>query len=501
MRRREPPADVREAGGKNVLTRKQGIVLATTFVAGVVVAGTGLEAVRQADAQQSAPAVASQVGQGADPATPISLSQAFRRAADRALPGVVHVQVEGTVAAQDPFRGPVEQRTAGSGSGFVIRPDGYILTNNHVVAGADRITVVTQQREEYAAKVVGRDPNTDLAVIKIAAEDLPVAELGNSDAAAVGDWVVALGYPLQLGVTATAGIVSAKGRALNIIERTEEAPAPLEHFIQTDAAINPGNSGGPLVNLDGQVVGVNSAIKSQTGFYSGYGFAIPANLAKRVSDDLIAYGRVRRPMIGVQVGDVDPVDVDVYHLPRAAGAEVVQVTEGSPAARAGIKLGDVITAVDGQPMEWSGDLTERLALLSPGARVRMSLIRYGEKRQVEVQLGEFAAPRLAAAPAPERPATGSARLGFAAVQLTPDLAGRLRLSVDHGVAITGIAPGSPADGRLATGMVVETLNGQRIQSVQDLERVAAKIRPGSPVSLIVTDPAGERRIVNYRALA
>ena len=473
---------------------------AAAFVAGVAVAGTGIEAVRQARAEEQQPAAVSQpLGRGADPGTPASLSQAFRGAADRALPAVVHVQVEGMVEAQNPFGGPMEQRMAGSGSGFVIRPDGYILTNNHVVAAADRITVVTQQREEFDATVVGRDPNTDLAVIRINARDLPVATLGDSDAAGVGDWVVALGYPLQLGVTATAGIVSAKGRALNIIERTEEAPAPLEHFIQTDAAINPGNSGGPLVDLDGRVIGVNSAIKSATGFYSGYGFAVPADLARRVADDLIAYGHVRRPMIGVQVSDVDPVDVDVYKLPRAAGAEVVQVTAGSPAARAGIRLGDVVTAVAGRAIEWSSDLTERLALLSPGSRVRLDLIRYGERRQVEVQLGEFAAPKLAKAAAPDEPAGGSARLGFAAIQLTPALAERYHLPADHGVAITSVAPGSPADGRLASGMVVESLNGQPIQDVKDLERVAARLRPGSPVSLIVKDPQGERRIVNYRA--
>ncbi|NJD10412.1 MAG: PDZ domain-containing protein [Gemmatimonadetes bacterium] len=481
-----------------MLTRGQGIVVAAAFVAGVAVAGTGMEAVRQARAQEQRP-VPSQRDRVAGPAAPASLSQAFRRAADQALPGVVHVKVEGTARGESMFGAPIQQRMAGSGSGCVIRPDGYILTNNHVVAQAERITVVTQQRQEYDAEVVGRDPNTDLAVIRIAAHDLPVATLGDSDAAGVGDWVVALGYPLQLGVTATAGIVSAKGRALNIIERTNEAPAPLEHFIQTDAAINPGNSGGPLVDLDGQVIGVNSAIKSQTGFYSGYGFAIPANLAKRVADDLIAYGHVRRPMIGVQVGDVDPVDVDVYRLPRAAGAEVVQVSAGSPADRAGIRLGDVVTGVNGRPIEWSGDLTERLALMSPGTRVRLDLIRYGEPRQVEVQLGEFDAPKLARAEAPDAPADGTARLGFAAVQLTPTLARRYQLPADHGVAISGVAPGSPADGQLATGMVVESLNGQRIEAVQDLEKAAARLRPGAAVSLIVKDPNGDRRIVNYRA--
>jgi serine protease Do len=255
------------------------------------------------------------------------------------------------------------------------------------------------------------------------------------------------------------------------------------------------------VDLEGRVVGVNSAIASQTGFYSGYGFAVPANLARRVASDLIEHGHARRPMIGVQVSDVEPVDVDVYRLPRAAGAEVVQVTPGSPAAEAGLRLGDVVVAVNGEAVQWSADLTERLALLQPGSRARLDVIRYGERRQVTVELGEFATPRLAVSAPRREPATSSARLGFAVRQLNPSLAERLSAAAGQGVAITGIAAGSPAEGRLVTGMVVEQLNGQRIQDVSDLEQAAAGLRPGAAVSLIVIDPTGERRIVNYRARA
>ncbi|HSJ14240.1 MAG TPA: trypsin-like peptidase domain-containing protein [Longimicrobiales bacterium] len=478
------------------------VAAGAAIVAGGAVAAVGLDTVRGAQALQQVPATPV-VNRGST-AAPDALSQAFRHAAGRALPGVVHVQVEGrSRSGQDPFgRRVTPQPVRGAGSGFVIRPDGHILTNNHVVEGATRVTVVTQAREEYEARVVGRDPNTDLAVLRIDARGLPVVALGDSDAAGVGDWVVALGYPLQLGVTATAGIVSAKGRAINIIDRSEEAPAPLEYFIQTDAAINPGNSGGPLVDLEGRVVGVNSAIKSQTGFYNGYGFAIPVNLARRVADDLIAYGHVRRPRLGLQLAEVDPVDVEIYSLPRAAGAEVVFVEDGAPAARAGVRLGDVIIAVNGDALDSSADLTERIALLDPGSRVNLEIIRYGKPVRIAVELGEFPAARVENAAPNARADERDARLGFGALNLTPQIARQLRIQAREGVVIRGVARGSAAErAGLGDGLVVESINGTKVNSVQDLERAASGLRPGSPVSLIIVEGDGSRRIVNYRVRA
>ena len=478
------------------------VAAGSAIVAGGVAATVGVDTVQQVQALQQAPA-ATVMSRG-QVAAPGALSQAFRDAADRALPGVVHVQVEGTPRElRDAFgRRVMPPAQRGAGSGFVIRPDGYILTNNHVIASASRVTVVTQAREEYDATVVGRDPNTDLAVLRIDARSLPVVALGDSDAARVGDWVVALGYPLQLGVTATAGIVSAKGRAIGIIDPSEEAPAPLEYFIQTDAAINPGNSGGPLVDLEGRVVGVNSAIKSQTGFYNGYGFAIPANLARRVADDLIEYGHVRRPRLGLQLGEVDPVDVEIYGLPRAAGAEVVFIEEGAPAARAGLRLGDVITAVNGQPLESSGELTERIALLEPDSRVTLDLIRYGKAQRVTVALGEFPAQRVTTAPPARATEQRAGRLGFGAAQLTPQIARQLRLQARDGVVISGVARGSAAErAGLVEGLVIESVNGTPVQSVADLERAATALRSGGAVSLIVVEGDGSRRIVNYRVRA
>src|SRR5690606_14965002 len=216
----------------------------------------------------------------------------------------------------------------GSGSGFIISRDGYVLTNNHVVESANRVTVTLTDNREFEAEVVGRDPNTDVAVLKIDAQDLPAVRLGDSDGLEVGDWVLALGYPMSLGETVTAGIVSAKGRSIGIMQKNDGASAPLEHFIQTDAAINPGNSGGPLINLSGEVVGINSAIAAATGSYSGYGFAVPIQLAKRVADDLIRYGAVHRPRLGVMIGDVTPADVEVFRLPGSSGAVVKSEPEG-----------------------------------------------------------------------------------------------------------------------------------------------------------------------------
>ncbi|MFW6202203.1 MAG: trypsin-like peptidase domain-containing protein, partial [Gemmatimonadota bacterium] len=454
---------------------------------------------------------------------PAELSRIFRRAARQTQPAVVHVEVEGVrrggrVRVPEPFEGtpwedffrrferePRERPRTGSGSGLIFRPDGYILTNDHVVADAERVTVVLQDRREFSAEVVGRDPNTDVAVLEVEAEDLPVAELGDSDGIAVGDWVVALGYPLHLGSTATAGIVSAKGKAIGILSRNEEASAPLEHFIQTDAAINPGNSGGPLVGLDGRVIGMNTAIASPTGYYSGYGFAAPIGLVRRVADDLIRHGAVHRPKLGVAVQDVNPADAEVYRLDRPYGAEVVRVEQGGPAERAGLRLGDVIVAADGDPIESSGDLTARLARMQPGDEVALDVVRYGDRVRLTVELDAFeptVATRRGAGDAEDGDAS---LLGFQATALTPTLARRLGIEPDDGgarrgsVVIARVHAGSPAArAGLAPGMLIERLDGRAIDDVDSFERAVSGIGPGDVVSLVVRLPDGTRTIVNYR---
>jgi serine protease Do len=310
---------------------------------------------------------------------------------------------------------------------------------------------------------------------------------------------VALGYPLQLGSTATAGIVSAKGRRLGIIGRSDEAQAPLEHFIQTDAAINPGNSGGPLVDLEGRAIAMNSAIASPTGYYSGYGFAVPIDLVRRVADDLIQHGEVRRPKLGVAIADVTPADAEVYRLEKPAGAAVSQVERGSPAEKAGVQLGDVIVGVDGKAVAASGDLMELLARSDPNRAVTLDVVRYGKKLQLAVKLGSFEPAVKAARTTEGAREDGLSLLGFSAAELTPQLARRLDLKDASGVVVVRIEEsGGAAQAGLAPGMVIERLNGKAIGKLADLSAAAAEVRPGRAVSLIVRLPDGRQSIINYR---
>jgi serine protease Do len=479
-------------------------------------AGVGATATAIQTFQEPLPYVEAQTALAPEVTGADGLAQAFRTASRTALAGVVHVQVEAAprqanqqlpfqgrpfegTPFEDFFRGPPSPAPGprvGSGSGFIISSDGYVLTNNHVVENATRVTVTMTDRRQFDATVVGRDPNTDVAVLKVEARDLPTVRIGDSDGIEVGDWVLALGYPLSLGETVTAGIVSAKGKNIGIMQRNQDAAAPLEHFIQTDAAINPGNSGGPLVNLRGEAVGINTAIASPTGTYSGYGFAVPIRLAKRVADDLIRYGTVNRPRLAVQIKEIEPADVEVFRLPDANGAVVVGVQEG-PARDAGVQLGDVIVAVDGEPIRDSGDLLERIALRQPGERVALDVVRYGERLRLTVTLGSFenSAPARPAAAAPDRESVG--QLGFAAAELTPDLARQLRIEAAGGLVITQIDPAGPAP-RSLMGMRIERINGQEIRTLDELRAAARSLSSGSAVSVIGRTPEGEQTIVNYK---
>ncbi|HEU0301400.1 MAG TPA: trypsin-like peptidase domain-containing protein [Longimicrobium sp.] len=493
------------------------LVLPGVLVAGTAGAMTLADVVRDPlpdlDAQSTAPAAAV--------ASANNLSGAFRAASSAALPGVVHVRVSQDargVASQVPpefrgtpwedmFRGQGGGARAGSGSGFILTPDGYILTNNHVVEDADRVTVVLSDKREFEARVVGRDPNTDIAVVKIDARNLPVVPLGDADALEVGDWVLALGYPLDLGQTTTAGIVSAKGRSIGIFQRSG-ADAPLEHFIQTDAAINPGNSGGPLVDLQGRVVGINSAIASPTGFYSGYGFAVPINLARRVAEDLMRDGRVHRPMIGVEIRDATSADAEVFRLPSPDGA-VVNTEPRGPAAQAGLRMGDVIVSIDGDRVRDSGELMESVMRKHPGDRVTLEVIRYGDRRRVQLALTEYQPDSRRAANdgrggagarrAEPVAAAEPGRLGFRAQAVTPDIAQELQMERAEGVVVTEVDGGGPAARAMARGMVVRRVNGREVRSLEDLRAAADAVRPGQAVSVQVRLPDGRETIINYRA--
>jgi serine protease Do len=452
------------------------------------------------------------------------LSEAFVAISESVTPSVVNIRTERTARRGGRAHPPVPEawrrffdipegggempaipQEAG-GTGFLISADGHIMTNNHVVEGADKITVILRDRREYPAQVVGLDPTTDIAVIRIEGSGFPSVRMGNPEATRVGEWVLAVGNPLGLDFTVTAGIVSAKGRPLPIIRETlqrqgqETAQLAIESFIQTDAAINPGNSGGPLVNLRGEVIGVNSAIASSSGFSEGYGFAIPIDLANRVGEDLIRYGRVRRPILGVQINEVTVEDAEVFQLPDVAGAVVQSFSsDASPARQAGLRQGDVIVAVNGQRVAQVNELQRRIASQRPGDRVTLDVIRYGERRQVEVRLAEAEAAPVAVAPQPAAEPTTSGRLGIRVAPLSPERARELGYAQAGGVVVEEVAPFGPVGRRgYRPGWKVLELDRQEIRDVQQFERLIRAKPAGSVVSLTLESPDGQRQLLNIR---
>jgi len=348
-----------------------------------------------ANSYRTNPVEARQVNYGGGPA-----SFDFVKAADRAMPAVVHIkasesrqsakQRQQTEQENNPFRfffgddfySQSPQQRSGSGSGVIYTEDGYILTNNHVIEFADEYIVALHDGREFKARLVGRDPNTDMAVIKIDQKNLPAIELGNSDDVKVGEWAVAVGNPFDLASTVTAGIISAKGRDINIIK----GGSSLEAFIQTDAAVNPGNSGGALTDLDGRLIGINSAIATPTGTFAGYAFAIPVNLAKRVADDLIKYGEYRRPYLGVDIAPLDQKiaeELDITYIP---GVVVMGAYEEGSAAKAGIQQKDVITRINGKNVTSVAELRELIGRSKIGETVNVTLVRNGKEKELNVKL-------------------------------------------------------------------------------------------------------------------
>jgi serine protease Do len=442
-----------------------------------------------------------------------ALSATFREAAQRALPAVVYVAVERDEAPRVPdlrvpedfwwfFETPEEPSElppqVGTGTGFIYDASGLVLTSGHVVEGASAVRVTLRDGRELDADVKGVDPSTDVAVLALRGEEgpFPTIELGRSDALQVGDWVLALGNPLGLDFTVTAGIVSAKGRQL------AGDGTQLEAFIQTDAAINPGNSGGPLIDLAGRAIGINAAIYGGER-YVGYGFAVPIDLARRVADDLVQLGRVRRPRLGIRVSDVTAVDAEAYGLDRVEGAEVNAVESGSPGARAGLRAGDVIVQVDEEPIADATALTTLLAQLRPGDTVRLSVVRGAERLSIVATLGEFEpATEEARLPAQPEEASTERILGFQVEPFTPQLARRFELpEMEVGaVLITEVAPYSAAArAGVRVGQRVLLLEGVTIRRVQDVERIAGGLHAGEAVSLRVLDPEVGETVINFRA--
>jgi len=401
-----------------------------------------------------------------------------------------------------------------SGSGFIVSKDGYILTNNHVVDESNQVTVRLLDRREFKAKVVGTDPNTDLAVLKIEASNLTPAPLGSSTAARVGEWVLAVGNPLgdNLTFTVTSGIISAKGRTLALPGQSDRS---IQDFIQTDAAINPGNSGGPLVSVRGEVIGVNSAIASQTGFYSGYGFAIPIDLAHKVMDQIITDGRVHRAALGISVQNATPNDAEYVGLPDIRGVLVQDFTESSPARKAGIEAGDIIISVDGKPVEYVGQLQQQVGFRKPGEKVKVEVARKGGVRKTyEVALQEVAAPREVAARSEngkddaagdEPAATSIDLLGLTVQPLDQESVSQFDLAADQrGLLVTGVAPGGPAYGEVATPDnggpdIILDVEGKAVKTPADLRQAIKSYKRGDIVSMrIYNTQAKARRIERIR---
>src|SRR5437867_2518231 len=458
----------------------------------------------------------------------VDLGDAFASVAEHVKPAVVFIKSERRERVSNrrvpsfddffnaPRRPQVEQ---GSGSGFIVSQDGYILTNNHVVQGADRVTVRLLDNREFTAKTIGTDPNTDIAVIKIQTTGLPTVRLGDADSTKIGNWVLAIGNPLgeNFTFTVTAGIVSAKGRGLQGLNQSRYA---IQDFIQTDAAINPGHSGGPLVNVRGEVIGINSAIASPTGYYDGYGFAIPINLARTVMTQLISTGHVERAVIGVSIRPITPEDAEDVKLSEIRGVVVNEFTppDDSPAKRAGVLEGDIIVSVDGQSIESVPQLQQRVGFKKPGDVVQVTVVRKGGVRKtlpVKLTAAPTSQPEEVSSNdegASSRDAAPMERaLGISVEPLSqenvrdPDL--RQVMRSGGGLIVSQVSPDGPAYQRLSDASqgypdVILKVNGVATGSRAELRRALAGVKKGDIVTLMVlssTPDGWQQRVVRLRA--
>jgi serine protease Do len=375
------------------------------------------------------------------------------------------------------FRGrpPVPRDRAGMGSGFILTSDGYIVTNNHVVESARQVIVRLPDRKEFDAEVVGADPRSDLAVLKIDANRLPTLELASGNDIKVGQWVLAIGSPFSLDFSVTAGIVSALGRSLPTETGDNYVP-----FIQTDVAINPGNSGGPLFNLDGEVIGVNSQIFTRSGGSIGLSFAIPVSVVRNVVSQIQEKGAVERGWLGVSIQDVDRNLADSFGLDRPRGALIAQVGRDSPAERAGLQSGDVIVTFDGEPIETSADLPHVVGLIAPGRQVKALVVRDGDEQRVTVEVGTLAADQVARV---DSGVSTDGSLQLLGMRVAEAEAGALAdLGLSGGILIEAVESDSPADkAGVRAGDVLTRLGSRPISRVSDLTAVADGLTPGSSV--------------------
>jgi serine protease Do len=466
--------------------------------------------------------ITSPLSQWAPPPTATTgpeVADAFAAVASRITPAVVRIETERLPTER---RGrlipkPLQDLIPGDssaaapemsgGSGFLVSANGYILTNNHVIEGADFITVTLYDKRSLPAEVIGLDATTDVALIKIDASNLPHVPLGDSDKSRVGEWVLAIGNPgfdasSTLDFTVTGGIISAKGRPLQVLTATTENGAgnfAIEDFLQTDAAINPGNSGGPLVNIRGEVIGINTAIASSNGFNQGYAFAVPSNLARRVMSDLIKHGRVRRPLLGISIDDITQEDAEVYGLREIAGVLIEHFAEHSPAERSGIHRGDVIVAVDGVKVERVGQLQRLVAQHQPGDYVELSVIRYGKPHAFRVKLVEADIPENHPVDRNVSRPSGAGRLGIQVGELTPEVAREQGFEESGGAIITAVADYGAAQRKsVAAGSKILEINREPIDNAREAQSKLRALRSKQVVSLTLQLPDGRVYIANVR---
>ena len=465
------------------------------FGVAIVSSAATVMALRSSDGdrmQMADTRVASQAASGSNDFIKVSQHSAvetdFTKAAESTINGVVSIKSYATPKMQqggmqgfsDPFFefffGPQQRRQqprqqqeqsqqlqpSGLGSGVIISADGYIVTNNHVIDGADRLEITLNDNRTFDATVVGSDPSTDLALIKIDADNLPVIPMGDSDALKVGEWVLAVGNPFGFTSTVTTGIVSAKARSISSATRSNRMG--IESFIQTDAAVNPGNSGGALVNLAGELVGINTAIYSQTGNYAGYSFAIPASIVTKVMTDIKKYGTVQRAVLGVSYQELNPTIAKEHNITKVNdGLYVAEVVDRSAAMSAGMKVGDVIVAIDGVPTHNSAQLMEQLSRHSPGDKIKVTIVRNNEEQTLPVTLlnNQGSTSRVQASTV--------ADLGCAFKKLSEQT--RQRLKISYGVEVSGLRDGKFKDAGIKDGFIILAINDERVNSTDDVEKV------------------------------
>jgi len=458
------------------------------LLAWALIIGIGFGMTPSSKANEPAPAPPSSVFAGA-----AMVPGNFSDIADQVRAGVVNIQVSKKISNAEfpnlqgnpfgdrnpfgeffgPFGGnPHERKQQGVGSGCIISQDGYILTNNHVIEGADQIKVKLADGKELDGRIIGRDPKTDLALVKIdGASDLKPLKLGDSDALKVGNWVVAVGSPFGLEQTVTAGIVSAKGRVIG--------SGPYDNFIQTDASINPGNSGGPLINMQAEVIGINTAIMASG---QGIGFAIPINMAKDIVPQLQKTGHVTRGLLGVSIQDLTPELAKSFGLKETHGALVAKVVSGSPAEKAGIALGDVIVQFNGQAVTGSKDLSRIVAATPVGETVAVRVIRNGKTVDLQAKVGEMEEESATAAAGDASHKT----LGVSVQNLTPQIARELGIKKNIGVVVTGVEPGSvAAEAMIQTGDVIQEIDRKPVKNVTDFMQRIGKTKAGETLLLLI----------------